>query len=492
MNLSSLSKLTVGLSGNVSTMNVKFEDANGRTGVLQLTQLSSSEQFWNIDLSLLGSSVDRSRIKAIYFYVDQTNVAVNRRTGSFSVRLNGWNVAKPAVPQLDANISLLVNADSVFLKGTKEAYSSVYINGKLVVEANSATVWGATMSLKEGSNSFSLSSKNSLGASSTTQKITVKSDLTPPQGSLKTSDGKNYTYSGEVTLSLSASDKTSGIDAICISVESGGCSWEPFTAKKTISLPGAGANTINYALRDKVGNTSSYSIVVNNLKTEAAQTLANELASLLSQSAVPEYFRDSLLLARQQFQWKIAQYTQEQMNLLYPQLSTRDQALLKIIRATSQEISEGTTDASLENWANSNPNAEKLFSSKDVINNLSVLESMSPQSVAAFIGLVAVPHFAAPSQFPTWAAESLTVAFMDVRYNAFAQKSTLVKLLVKEGVLPIHTATRAYFTWSGIPDIWISLPSIVFNSSDTANLTRLKTSGMEPYRTWAAKALLGL
>ncbi|MDD5226490.1 MAG: hypothetical protein PHV97_04810, partial [Candidatus Omnitrophica bacterium] len=188
-NFSSLSKIAVGLTGTVNTVNLKFEDSNGHTGVFQLTQVSSAARYWTLDLGLLDPSVDKSRIKAIHFYVEQANVTAKKLTGTFSVRLNGLDILKPEAPLLASGTSTMFNQKTATISGTKEAYSSVYVNGILVALADSATTWTATVSLKkDGNNTVSLVAKSALGVASATRSVTFVRDMTAPKGSIKISN----------------------------------------------------------------------------------------------------------------------------------------------------------------------------------------------------------------------------------------------------------------------------------------------------------------
>ena len=71
------------------------------------------------------------------------------------------------------------------ISGTKEANSSVWLNGSEIVALNANTTWSYDMPLVEGSNAISLTSKDSVGneSTATTSAIelnTIPADTTPP------------------------------------------------------------------------------------------------------------------------------------------------------------------------------------------------------------------------------------------------------------------------------------------------------------------------
>jgi hypothetical protein len=256
--LSALSNLKVGLSGTVRSVNVRFEDADGNTGVFQLTQVSSTERFWKLNLKLLDPGVDRSRIRSIHFYVMQGNVASTKRTGTFAVRLNGLDTLKPVMPQLAVGTPTLFNQNTVTLSGTKEAYSSVYVNGIRVALPTSATTWTAQVKLPlEGNNVITLVSKSMLGVASKTRTVTLVRDTVLPTGSVKINNGAAMTDSRDVALQLTAGDALSGVDQVRFSVDGGEnwTDWENYLATRAISLLGEdGTKEVRYQVRDKAGN----------------------------------------------------------------------------------------------------------------------------------------------------------------------------------------------------------------------------------------------
>ncbi|HNX68286.1 MAG TPA: interleukin-like EMT inducer domain-containing protein [Candidatus Omnitrophota bacterium] len=496
--LSSLAKITVGLLGYAQTVNVRFEDANGNFGTFELTQVSSSSQrYWSMDLSLLDPALDRSRIKAIHFFVDQTDTTSTYRSGTFYVKLNGLDLAAPALPQADPATSLLTNQTTVTLTGTKEAYSSVYVKGILVALADASTTWtasGVKLS-SEGVNSISLVAKSALGISSATQYVKITRDTTAPTGSVAINNGAASTSSVSVTLNLKAADSGSGVDAMRFSMDGGTTwtEWEAFAATRAVTLPSRlGTNEVSYQVRDQLGNTATYKdTIINNDGVAAAREFSRTLEDLLTKPAMPANFYDALFQSRAAFQWALSTYTTAQRTILLSGLSARDQALAKMLFATSQVIAPTISDAQLTSYAANKPSVGTGFDAADFKNNLAVLEGMDPQSVMAFAGLLATPHFSTANPYTTWASQSWAMATMETRYNEFARRSTVAKVLVQEGVMFVPVKTHVYFTWSGAPDIWISLSPVSMSTADIPSLTRLQNSEVEVYRIGATRALAG-
>ncbi len=178
-NLSTLSSLVFGLQGPANAAKVEFIDINGNKDTFTLTNVSSTERFWRINTSSIISSVDKTRIKQINFYVNQSTVPSNKRTGTLYINSKGLNVSAPQQPAVTApNFS---NQTSVVLTGTKEAQTSILINGVEVVSRNNSTTWSAAVNLStEGSNSFNIQAKNSIEKLSTVKTLSIVRDTIAP------------------------------------------------------------------------------------------------------------------------------------------------------------------------------------------------------------------------------------------------------------------------------------------------------------------------
>jgi hypothetical protein len=85
------------------------------------------------------------------------------------------------------------------------------------------------------------------------------SDTTPPTGSISINNDATYTDSRSVSLSLSASDNSSGVSQMMITNSSSfeGASWEDYTTSKSWTLPsGDGKKKVYVKFKDGAGNVS--------------------------------------------------------------------------------------------------------------------------------------------------------------------------------------------------------------------------------------------
>ena len=89
------------------------------------------------------------------------------------------DVTPPTRPTVNAVTSPTRTTPSP-LAGTKEANSSILINGAVKVSVNSSTSWSCSQSLAEGSNPLSITSKDAAGNTSQALNIAITLDTTPP------------------------------------------------------------------------------------------------------------------------------------------------------------------------------------------------------------------------------------------------------------------------------------------------------------------------
>jgi len=66
----------------------------------------------------------------------------------------------PTVPVVTTTIPPVVPVGNLTINGTKEANSSVWVNGTQKVAINSATTWTTTLAVVKGANSFAVTSKD--------------------------------------------------------------------------------------------------------------------------------------------------------------------------------------------------------------------------------------------------------------------------------------------------------------------------------------------
>ncbi len=260
-NLSTFTNVVFGLQGPATALKLEFVDINGNKDSYTLTNISSTtEQFWSMATSTIVSTVDKTRIKQINLFVDQSTTTSTTLTGTMYIRSNGLNTNAPTQPVVTSTVPTSTNKTTLTLSGIKDANTAILINGTTYVALNSSTTWTATVSLSvEGNNTFNIQTKSSIGKLSTVKSITVLRDTIVPTGSITINSGATYTNSTTVTLNLSATDSSSGINTMSFSNDNITYSTpEAYNATKTYTLPtGDGTKTVYVKFYDKAGNVSA-------------------------------------------------------------------------------------------------------------------------------------------------------------------------------------------------------------------------------------------
>jgi len=95
----------------------------------------------------------------------------------------------PARPTLKAVATPTATSPQA-LSGTKEANTSLWINGKEVVPTNSLTTWSHDLTLAQGKNPIELWAKDRAGNSSTHVTAQIIYDATPPSAPVVADDGR--------------------------------------------------------------------------------------------------------------------------------------------------------------------------------------------------------------------------------------------------------------------------------------------------------------
>lgn len=98
-------------------------------------------------------------------------------------RVNAYNALRqailPAAPTLNL-VTTPTNLASQTISGTKEANTSIWLNDTQIIELNRATKWDYDLTLAEGENNISLTSKNSADLESPSTSATIFLDSIPP------------------------------------------------------------------------------------------------------------------------------------------------------------------------------------------------------------------------------------------------------------------------------------------------------------------------
>ena len=165
----------------------------------------------------------------------------------------------PAKPIVTSFVPALTNQRTLTLSGTKDANTSVLINSVTAVPRNKYTTWTAIVNLPvEGQNVLSITTKKSLGKPSLPQVISLIRDTVAPAGSIDINSGALYTTSETVTLNLSGTDATSGMNTMTFSTDN--INWstpEAYAPTKSYTLSaGDGTKTFYVKYYDRADNAS--------------------------------------------------------------------------------------------------------------------------------------------------------------------------------------------------------------------------------------------
>ncbi len=264
------------------TVHVKFQDKAGQwslpvsatvlldsvkpTGSLNINSGAVFTNSATVTLNLLGTD-SGSGIGTMSFSTDVVNwtpaeaYAVSRAF-TFSPEDGGKGVF---VKYFDrAGNASIVYSKSIFLDTIppviqlNEATPSLINTQGLVIHYTVDGVMQARAfgDLREGENVLTITEADLAGNQTTiSHRVTV--DTIPPIGSILINGGAAQTSGRNVTLTLTAADAGSGIDAVCV-LENGACEWKPFSGTMAYELSsGDGVKTISYAVRDKSGLVST-------------------------------------------------------------------------------------------------------------------------------------------------------------------------------------------------------------------------------------------
>ena len=117
----------------------------------------------------------------------------------------------------------------------------------------------------DGNHIFFVKASDNAGNNGTYGSHAFQIDTTYPSGSITINQASQYSTSTSVTLSLSYSDQTSGVDKVRYSNDAlwDTEDWESALTSKSWTLPsGDGSKTVYYQIRDMAGLISVYSAII--------------------------------------------------------------------------------------------------------------------------------------------------------------------------------------------------------------------------------------
>lgn len=256
--ISALTYLTFGFKSPSSSLKLEIIDINNVKDTWTLTNIQSgSEEFWQIPVSGISNTLDKTKIKQINFIVMGTGTSLT--TGTLTIRAKGLNTAAPAEPVVTSTIPVYTNQTTLTLSGTKEAYAAILINNIQVAAGDSSTTWTASVALPaEGNNSISIKAKSAIGKTSSGNSFTIKRDTIAPTGTVNLNPAAVYTEASSVSLQMTYQDSGYGLSTMSFSTDQ--TNWsvpETIASSKNFPLPpGDGLKTISVRFFDKAGNAS--------------------------------------------------------------------------------------------------------------------------------------------------------------------------------------------------------------------------------------------
>ncbi len=138
---------------------------------------------------------------------EATNQAGNTASDSITVTLDS---TPPAIPALNS-VTSPTNQNTQTLSGTKEANSSIWINGVEKIAFNGATSWSINVALSEGGNTFNITAKDEALNESQAAVASILLDTSAPSTPLVTDDGAVTASATQLHASWSCEDLESGI-----------------------------------------------------------------------------------------------------------------------------------------------------------------------------------------------------------------------------------------------------------------------------------------
>lgn len=178
--------------------------------------------------------------------------AAGNSSGENQVSVN-YDPTAPNAPLVPNGVVTPTHQPNQVLSGTKDANSSILINGLERIPVNSATTWSYTVSLSEGTNSFAITSEdaagNTSGATNTSIILDTAAPAAPGLTAVKTPTNQ-LTQEIKGTKEVGAAVMINGVVRVPFS------SSDPTNWTYTFELTVEGANPVTATCWDSAGNES--------------------------------------------------------------------------------------------------------------------------------------------------------------------------------------------------------------------------------------------
>ena len=166
------------------------------------------------------------------------------------------DTAPPARPTV-AEPPLVTTVSSHTFTGTKQAGTSVWINGAQVVPRNGETTWTATVALLEGDNLFTIVTHDAAGNSSTAVTLIIVVDNLPPVITVTSPPAGSKTNFTTATLTGTVDDHLTQVAIAGLAVTQTGRAFDA-----VVSLPEIRAYVLTITATSPHGYTSTQTVTI--------------------------------------------------------------------------------------------------------------------------------------------------------------------------------------------------------------------------------------
>jgi fibronectin type 3 domain-containing protein len=160
----------------------------------------------------------------------------------------------PLKPVITAPVTP-TKSSSVSLTGTKEANTSLFVNGQVTAASFTDTAWSYSASLTEGSNSFTVSAKDAAGNMSLTASVSLVRDTTPPLFTVDT-----YQYQATAATQTISGRKEAGSVVKLNGATIFDAADQSATWSHLLTLTEGLVNHFVFTAADSLGNTATKTI----------------------------------------------------------------------------------------------------------------------------------------------------------------------------------------------------------------------------------------
>lgn len=241
--------------------------------VVSSTKVGSMLEFDDFYSPLGNGKTIGEAFKDWFIKNGETGAGADSRAWFYGMTLLGDPTLRPKMDRTPPTGSILINSDETYATTTSVTLTLSASDAESGVakmcfsnDGTTYTDWEAYATSKawslttgDGTKTVYVKYKNGVGLVSSAYSDSIILDTTAPTGSIVINAGATYTTSTSVTLTLSASDTTSGVAKMCFSNDGTYYTpWEAYATSKAWSLTaGDGTKTVYVKYKDNAGLVSS-------------------------------------------------------------------------------------------------------------------------------------------------------------------------------------------------------------------------------------------